>query len=222
MVAKVFLLTICAIISTESSAENYERFQKLEDFPKVNINNTLVYLQEDPIFFARLFSDLMHNIEPFVRGLMGYNRLKIGKLANETLHDIENIINGTTLNKRRRRCFDENKRILLLIYQNAASDWQCMKIHMIKLFDIIVPLWETLFSFTIINDAECGLNPFCLLSKGVDTAKLSTEMLEHGASIMSFGADFVLDTRICQKEITPFQKISTVILENFRICALIP
>ncbi|XP_045469004.1 uncharacterized protein LOC123676817 [Harmonia axyridis] len=222
MIVKDFLISICIFYTTEVSAENYDRYPNLEDFPKVNINQTLVYLQEDPIFFTRLFSDVFRNIEPFVRGLMGYNRLKIGELVNETLHSIVNITNGTSLNRRRSRCIDENKKILLLVYQSAVSDWQCMKIHVVKFFDIIVALWQTLFSFTIIHDTECWFLPFCVLTKGFDAAKLSAEMVAHGASIIKFGADFVLHTRFCQKNISPFVKISTVILENIKICTVIP
>ncbi|XP_045469002.1 uncharacterized protein LOC123676815 [Harmonia axyridis] len=221
MIAKGFLITICIFFTTEIFAENYDRYRDLEDFTRININETLVYLQEDPIFFTRLFSDLMHNIEPFVRGLMGYNRLKIGEVANETLHSIIIITNGTSLNRKRRRCIDENKKILFLVYQNAVSDWQCMKIHVVKFFDIILPLWQTLFSFTIIHDTECWFLPFCLLSKGYDVAKLSAQMLAHSASIIKLGADFLLDTRVCQKDILPFNKISTVILENIKVCTLI-
>lgn len=194
----------------------------MEAFRTINPNNTLESLQEDPLFIIRFLADVSENLEPLVKSFFGFNRLKIGDLVNETLDTIQNLTKTADMNRKRRRCVDNNKKVLLLLFQTSLSNWQCINRHIIDFFEIFKPVWDTIFGFTVINDDDCSVfNPFCLVSRGVETARLTAEMLKHSGAIMVFGADFVLTLRTCQQNVEPFELISQKVLKNIEICTVI-
>lgn len=194
----------------------------MEDFKQINRYNTLESLQEDPLFVIRFLADINENLEPFLKTFFGFNRLKIGALVNITLDTIDNLTGAADMYRRRRRCVDSNKKVLLLLFQSSLTNWQCINEHIEDFVKILKPLWKTLFRFTVLNDNECSVfNPVCLMFKTAQIAKLSAAVMKHSGTIMIYASDFILNFRRCQKNIKPFEIISQKILKNIRICTLI-